>query len=55
MTPEGKVDRVQVLRGHPPFAGEAAEAVREWEFQPIRIRGEAVWVVITVAVSNPPR
>jgi TonB family protein len=55
VTPEGKVDSTHVLRGQAPFAGEAAEAVREWEFQPMRIRGEAVWVVITVAVSNPPR
>ena len=55
VTPEGKVDSTHVLRGQAPFAGEAAEAVREWEFQPIRIRGEAVWVVITVAVSNPAR
>jgi TonB family protein len=38
----GKVSGVSITQGEPPFAEEAAHAIRQWQFQPAEIQHRAV-------------
>jgi TonB family protein len=56
--PDGKVGDVRVLRSIPLLDAAAADAVRQWEYEPTIINGTAVPVITTVAVEfklTPPQ
>ncbi len=40
----GKVGEVQVMRGEEPFATAAAEAVKKWQYEPAKYKGQAITV-----------
>ena len=48
--PLGLVSGVQVLSGHPLLNQAALDAVRQWRYEPTRINGVPVPVVLTVTV-----
>ena len=48
---DGGVRDVRVLRGIPALDAAAAEAVRQWRFEPTYLNGVAVPVIMTVTVS----
>lgn len=48
---DGRVSEARVLRGHPLLDAAALEAVREWRYEPTRLNGIAVPVVMTVSVT----
>lgn len=48
---DGRVSEAQVLRGHPLLDAAALEAVRQWRYEPTRLNGTAVPVVMTVSVT----
>jgi protein TonB len=49
--PDGRVTGVEVKRGAPLLDGAAREAVRQWVYEPTRINGVPVPVVMTVTVN----
>jgi len=51
ITKDGNVDSVKVLSGEPVLAHAAAEAVRQWRYQPTLVDGKPVAVVTTVTVE----
>ena len=54
---QGKVARVWVLRepqlvpAFPAFNQSIVDAIRQWEFEPVAVKGEATPVCMTVAVT----
>jgi len=52
---QGRVSEARVLRGHPLLDSSALEAVRQWRYEPTRLNGTAVPVVMTVTVTFQPR
>ncbi|HEX6740038.1 MAG TPA: energy transducer TonB, partial [Vicinamibacteria bacterium] len=48
---QGKMKSIEVLRGHPLLDEAAIDAVRQWEYTPTLLNGEAVPVVMTVTVN----
>jgi len=46
---EGEVEDVKVISGHPLLAQAAADAVREWRYEPARVNDKVVPVVTTVS------
>ena len=55
----GDVENLQVISGHPMFAGAAIDAVKQWEYKPYLLNGEPVDVETRVTVNftlagNPP-
>ncbi len=48
---EGRVSDARVLRGHPLLDAAALDAVRQWRYEPTRLNGQAVPVVMTVTVT----
>jgi TonB family protein len=55
----GSVESMQVVSGHPMLAPAAVEAVKQWEYKPYLLNGEAVDVETRVMVNftlagNPP-
>lgn len=42
ITPEGKVDRIELLQGQPVLAGAAIDAVKQWRYEPARLNGNPV-------------
>jgi TonB family protein len=55
----GNVESIQVVSGHPMLAPAAADAVKQWEYKPYFLNGEAVDVETRVVVNftlagNPP-
>jgi protein TonB len=53
VTPKGRVDSAKSLRDLPGATEAALEAVRQWEYRPLILEGEAVWFVMVVTVPNP--
>jgi len=49
--PDGRVDRVAVLRSIPLLDQAAMDAVKEWEFTPTLLNGAPVPVIMTVTVN----
>jgi protein TonB len=47
---DGRVTNLHVLRGHPLLNDAAMTAVRQWEFTPTTLNGEAVPVIMSVTV-----
>ena len=48
---EGRIERVQVLRGHPMLVNAAVDAVQQWRYRPYILNGEAVEVETHVTVN----
>jgi len=46
----GYVEDVTVVQGHPSLIQPAIDAVRQWRYLPVVLRGETVPVVTTVVV-----
>jgi TonB family protein len=53
--PDGRVQSVQVLRGHPLLNEAALTAVRQWAYSPTLLNGVPVAVVMTVTVRFTTR
>jgi TonB family protein len=52
IAPQGHVAEATVLRGvHPDVDRAAVDAVKDWVYEPTRVRGVAVPVIMTVTVS----
>lgn len=51
---DGKVRDARVRRSVPPFDAAAVSAVKQWEFAPTLLNGEAVPVVATMTVTFAP-
>jgi len=49
--PEGKVEDSRILRSIPMLDQAATDAVRQWEFTPTTVNGEAKKVIMTVTVN----
>jgi len=49
--PDGKVANTRVLRSIPLLDQAALDAVRKWEYEPTRLNGVAVPVIMTVTVN----
>jgi periplasmic protein TonB len=49
--PDGKVSEARVLRSIPLLDQAALEAVRQWEYTPTLLNGEAVPVIMTVTAN----
>ena len=49
--PGGKVANTRVLRSIPLLDQAALDAVRKWEYEPTRLNGVAVPVIMTVTVN----
>jgi protein TonB len=48
---EGRIERLQVLSGHPMLVKAAAEAVQQWRYRPYILNGEPVEVETHVTVN----
>ena len=46
----GRVQSVNVLRGHPMLAKAATEAVQQWEYEPLRLNGTPTRFELTVSL-----
>jgi len=51
ISPQGQVERVQVLRGVPTLDEAVVDAVRQWAYTPTLVGGVPVAVVLTVTVN----
>jgi periplasmic protein TonB len=51
ISPQGRVEGVQVLRGVPTLDEAAVEAVKQWTYTPTLLGGVPVGVVMTVTVN----
>src|SRR5207302_2037773 len=49
--PEGTIENLQVVSGHPLLVRAAIEAVRQWRYRPYVLNGEAVEVETQVTVN----
>jgi protein TonB len=49
--PDGKVDDAKVVRSIPLLDQAALDAVRQWEYTPTLLHGEAVSVLTTVTIN----
>jgi protein TonB len=48
---DGKVQDVKVIHSIPQLDHAALEAVRQWEYEPTRINGALVALIMTVVVN----
>jgi TonB family protein len=46
----GRIQSLKVLRGHPLLAKAAVEAVRQWEYDPLRLNGAATPFELAVSL-----
>ena len=49
--PDGRVAEAKVLRSIPLLDAAALDAVRQWQFTPTLLNGQAVPVIMTVTVN----
>jgi TonB family protein len=47
----GNVENLQVISGHPLLVQAAIEAVKQWEYSPVLLNGEAMDVVSTININ----
>ena len=47
---KGRVRDLATISGHPLLTGSASIAVKQWDFRPIRVRGQPVEVLTTISV-----
>ncbi len=48
---DGRVENLQLLSGHPLLVDAAMDAVRQWEYSPTLLNGQAVEVETEVEVN----
>jgi TonB family protein len=48
---QGKVENLKVISGHPLLVQAALDAVRQWQYKPTFLDGEAVEVITTIDVN----
>ena len=48
---EGRIERLQVLSGHPLLVSTAVEAVRQWTYRPTLLNGQPVEVMAPIDVN----
>jgi protein TonB len=48
---DGRIERLQILRGHPMLVRAALDAVQQWRYRPYILNGEAVEVETHVTVN----
>ena len=48
---DGHVGNVQVVRGQPMFAEAATNAVKQWQYRPAFLNGEAVEATVEVVIT----
>ena len=51
--PQGRVDAVEVLQTLTGATDAAVAAVSQWEYIPILLNGEPIWLIMVVAVPSP--
>ena len=51
ISPEGKVENVQLVRGHPLLVNAAREALLQWKYRPFLLDGRPVSVVADVVIT----
>jgi protein TonB len=51
IAPNGRVENLRVVSGHPLLQQPAADAVREWRYTPSLLDGVPVAVIMTVTVN----
>ena len=51
ITPEGKVEKVKVVKGHPILAQAAMAAVRQWRYTPYQLNGQPTSVQADIVVN----
>jgi protein TonB len=50
ISPEGKVDRLEVISGPEVLRKPVLDAVRQWTYKPYLLNGTAVWVQTTITM-----
>ena len=51
VTPEGKVGGARLIHGPAILGDAAAEAVRQWRYEPLVVDGRAVSALIQVSIT----
>ena len=51
ITKDGSIRDLSAVSGHPMLVPAAYDAVRQWEYQPALLNGEAVEIATTIEVS----
>jgi protein TonB len=51
ISPEGTIENLKVISGHPLLQQAAIDAVSQWRYKPTTLNGEAVPVVTTITVN----
>ena len=51
ISPEGNVENLQVISGHPLLVGAAVEAVTQWRYRPTLLNGQPTWVNTTITMN----
>ena len=54
LAPDGTVKNVQAIDGEPVLVDAAVNAVKQWRYQPLEVKGEAVnqFVVVVSFAKN---
>ncbi len=48
---EGRVENLQLVRGHPLLVNAARDAILQWQYRPTMLNGQAVEVLTTITVN----
>jgi protein TonB len=48
---DGKIENLQLVRGHPLLVNAAKEAVLQWRYRPTQLNGQPVEVVTDIIVN----
>lgn len=48
---DGKVQQIHLIEGHPMLVGAAIDAVRQWEYNPMKADGKPVQIATEVQVK----
>jgi protein TonB len=51
VSPQGSVEQLQLISGHPLLAQAAIQAVRQWQYKPTLLNGQPVEVMTEIEVS----
>ena len=48
---DGRIENLQLVRGHPLLVNAAREAILQWQYRPTMLNGQAVEVLTTITVN----
>jgi protein TonB len=48
---EGRVEKLQLVRGHPLLVNAARETILQWRYRPTMLNGQPVEVVTSITVN----